>query len=86
MGPLRRAFGRPLSIGVPRLLAVLCAAAALLVHPAHAQNAFITVYAAASMKDAVNDINSAFTAKTRTTVTTNYAASSALAKSIENGV
>jgi molybdate transport system substrate-binding protein len=85
MGPLPGAFGRPLSIRMPRLLVVLCAAAALLTHPAHAQNASITVYAAASMKDAVDDINAAFTAKTKTRVTAIYAASSSLAKSIEEG-
>jgi molybdate transport system substrate-binding protein len=69
-----------------RLFAAFCAAAALVAQPAHAQRASITVYAAASMKNAVDDINDAFTAKTKTRVTAVYAASSALAKSIEEGV
>ena len=86
MDRLRGALGRPPRSGTPRLLAVLCAAAALLAHPAQAQNASITVYAAASMKDAVDDIDAAFTSKTGTRVTAIYAASSALAKSIEEGV
>jgi len=85
MESLPRAFGRPLNIGMPRLLAAFCAAAALLVHPAHTQSASIAVYAAASMQNAVDDINDAFTAKTKTRVTASYAASSALAKSIEEG-
>jgi molybdate transport system substrate-binding protein len=53
---------------MPRLFVALCAVAALLAHPAHAQNPFITVYAAASLKNAVDDINHAFTSKTKTEV------------------
>jgi molybdate transport system substrate-binding protein len=71
---------------MPRLLVALCAVAALLAHPAHAQNPFITVYAAASLKNAVDDINHAFTSKTKTEVRAIYGASSALAESIEQGV
>jgi molybdate transport system substrate-binding protein len=70
---------------MPRLAVALCAAAALLAHPAHAQNASITVYAAASLRNAGDDINDAFTAKTKAGVTSVYAASSVLAKSIEDG-
>ena len=85
MKPLPATFGRPRNVGMPILLAALCAAAALLAHPARAQNASITVYAAASMKNAVDDINDVFTAKTKTRVTAVYAASSALATSIGEG-
>ena len=85
MERLLGAFARPRSAGRRRLFIALCAAAALLAHSAHAQNSSINVYAAASMKDALNAINDAFTAKTKTTVTGIYAASSALAKSIEQG-
>ena len=59
--------------------------AALAAPAARAQNATITVFAAASMKNAVDDINAAFTGATHIKVTTSYAASSALARQIENG-
>jgi molybdate transport system substrate-binding protein len=45
----------------------------------------LTVFAAASMKNAVDDINAAFTRQTGVKVIASYAASSALAKQIENG-
>lgn len=51
--------------------------------PALAQDRSLTVFAAASMKNALDDINPAFTAKTATRVTASYAASSVLAKQIE---
>ncbi len=79
------AFGSLLNIGMRRFCVALFAAAALLAHPAHAQNVSITVYAAASMKNAVDDIDVAFTAKTKIGVTAIYGASSALAKSIAEG-
>ena len=44
-----------------------------------------TVFAAASMKTALDEIDALFTAKTGKTVTVSYAASSALAKQIEQG-
>ena len=50
-----------------------------------AQDSSITMFAAASMKNAVDEIDAAFTAKTKTKVAASYAASSALAKQIENG-
>ena len=52
--------------------------------PLAAQEA-ITVFAAASMKNALDDANAAFTKATGTKVTASYAASSALAKQIEQG-
>ena len=45
----------------------------------------ITVFAAASLKNALDDINGAFTKATGSKVTASYEASSALAKQIENG-
>ena len=53
--------------------------------PAPAQDKSITVFAAASMKNALDDIDSAFTAKTGIKVIASYAASSVLAKQIEQG-
>ena len=52
---------------------------------AFAQDKSITVFAAASMKNAVDDINAAFTKATNTKVVASYAASSALMKQIEAG-
>jgi molybdate transport system substrate-binding protein len=53
--------------------------------PAAAQDKTITVFAAASMKNALDDINAAYTAKTGVKIIVSYAASSALAKQIEQG-
>lgn len=50
-----------------------------------AQDTTVTVFAAASMKNAVDDINAAFTQKTGIKVVASYAASSALMKQIEQG-
>jgi len=52
---------------------------------ASAQDKTITVFAAASMKNALDDINAAFTKQTGVKVVTSYAASSALIKQIEQG-
>ena len=53
--------------------------------PADAQDKTLTVFAAASMKNALDDIDAAYTAKTGVKVVASYAASSALAKQIEQG-
>jgi molybdate transport system substrate-binding protein len=53
--------------------------------PALAQHKTLTVFAAASMKNAIEDIDAAWTAKTGVKVVASYAASSALAKQIEQG-
>jgi molybdate transport system substrate-binding protein len=53
--------------------------------PAIAQDKTVTVFAAASMKNALDDVNAAYTAKTGVKITASYAASSALAKQIEQG-
>jgi len=65
------------------LLAVV--ALALAAAPAGAQQKTITVFAAASMKNALDDINAAFLKASGVKVTASYAASSALAKQIEQG-
>jgi len=54
-------------------------------HPAAAQDKRLTVFAAASMKNALDDIDAAFTTKTGVKIVASYAASSALAKQIEQG-
>jgi molybdate transport system substrate-binding protein len=72
---LRRAF----------TLSTLALAAALVTLPASAQEKTLTVFAAASMKNAVDDINAEYTKRTGVKVTSSYAASSALAKQIETG-
>ena len=53
--------------------------------PAAAQDKTITVFAAASMKKALDDIDAAYTAETGVKVTVSFAASSAVAKQIEQG-
>ncbi len=53
--------------------------------PAMAEDHSLTVFAAASMKNALDDIDAAYTAKTGVKVVASYAASSALAKQIEQG-
>src|SRR5437763_433703 len=50
-----------------------------------AQEKTITVFAAASLKNALDDVNAAFLKTAGTRVVTSYAASSALAKQIEQG-
>src|SRR5262245_59859413 len=52
---------------------------------AFAQEKTVTVFAAASMKNALDDINAAFTRSTGIKVAASYAASSALMKQIEEG-
>jgi molybdate transport system substrate-binding protein len=53
--------------------------------PALAQDKSLTVFAAASMKNALDDIGAAYTAKSGVRIVASYAASSALAKQIEQG-
>jgi molybdate transport system substrate-binding protein len=69
------------------ILALLLAVAGplALIQPTSAQDKSITVFAAASMKNALDDINAAYTAKTGVKVSASYAASSALARQIEQG-
>jgi molybdate transport system substrate-binding protein len=64
--------------------AALCAAA-VAVPSAAADTRTVTVFAAASLKNALDEAAAAYQAKTGDRVTISYAASSALAKQIENG-
>lgn len=65
-------------------LIALCGLMVATAQPLAAQDA-VTVFAAASLKNALDEANAAFTKVTRIKVTASYAASSALAKQIEQG-
>jgi molybdate transport system substrate-binding protein len=69
------------------LIAAAASAAASFAAPAPslAQEKSITMFAAASMKNAIDDINAAFTKRTGIKVVSSYAASSALMRQIEQG-
>jgi molybdate transport system substrate-binding protein len=60
-------------------------AIALIATAALAQPAPLTVFAAASLKNALDDVDTAYTAQSHVAVHASYAASSALAKQIEQG-
>ena len=68
-------------------LSGIVAALVVLLGTAHssAQDRTLTVFAAASVKNALDDIDAAYTAKTGVKVTVSYAASSTLARQIEQG-
>ena len=71
-----------------RTVAAALAAAlaiAVLPHAAQAQDKSITVFAAASMKNALDDVDAAFTKQSGIKVVASYDASSALMKQIEGG-
>jgi molybdate transport system substrate-binding protein len=70
-----------------RLSAALTAFVMLLAawSPASAEDRTITVFAAASMKNALDEIDAAYTAKTGVKFVVSYAASSTLARQIEQG-
>lgn len=53
--------------------------------PVAVQDKTLTVFAAASMKNALDDVDAAYTAKYGTKIVVSYAASSALAKQLEQG-
>ena len=53
--------------------------------PATAQDKTLTVFAAASMKNALDDINAAYTAKSGVKFTVSYGPSSGLARQLEQG-
>jgi molybdate transport system substrate-binding protein len=67
-----------------RLALVIGLAAFSTLRPAAAQD-HVTVFAAASLKNALDDVTAAFSAKSPVKVVTSYAASSALMKQIEQG-
>jgi molybdate transport system substrate-binding protein len=66
-------------------LSLVAGALWLAPQPSAAQDKTLTVFAAASMKNALDDINTAFTRKTGVKVVASYASSSALMKQIEQG-
>jgi molybdate transport system substrate-binding protein len=66
-------------------LSLVAGALWLAPQPSFAQDKTLTVFAAASMKNALDDINALFTQKTGIKVVASYAASSALMKQIESG-
>jgi molybdate transport system substrate-binding protein len=68
-----------------RLALVLIAVICLLAPAVAAGPSAITVFAAASLKNALDAVDVAFTAQAGIHVTASYAASSALMKQIENG-
>lgn len=68
------------ALAIAGLLAFFAAAP----QPASAQDT-LTVFAAASLKNSLDDANAAFTKATGVKITASYAASSALAKQIEGG-
>ena len=65
------------------LLAALSVLFGLAQSPALADDKTLTIFAAASLKNALDDIDAAFTAKTGVKIVSSYAASSVLAKQIE---
>ncbi|QWG18087.1 molybdate ABC transporter substrate-binding protein [Bradyrhizobium sediminis] len=66
--------------GLLAAFALLCGAA-----PVLAQDESLTVFAAASMKNALDEVDAAYTARSGIRIVASYAASSALAKQIEQG-
>jgi molybdate transport system substrate-binding protein len=72
---------------VPLLLSLLVVTAGSLagLHPSAAQDKTLTIFAAASMKNALDDVSAAYTRKSGIKVVTSYAASSTLMKQIEQG-
>jgi molybdate transport system substrate-binding protein len=73
-------------LGRRSVLAVLAATIAALVIQANAaEEKPITMFAAASMKNALDEVNTQFTNRSGTKVVVSYAASSALMKQIEQG-
>ena len=70
---------------LPRRAFALAGVLALIASAAFAQPASMTVFAAASLKNALDDVDTAYTAQSHVAVRASYAASSALAKQIEQG-
>jgi molybdate transport system substrate-binding protein len=78
----------PMERRMPYLSRLLLIAAMLLAvcsQPSFAQEKTLTAFVAASLKNAIDDINALYTAKSGVKVSVSYAASSALARQIEQG-
>jgi molybdate transport system substrate-binding protein len=67
------------------LFAALSVLFGLAQSPALADDKTLTIFAAASLKNALDDVDAAFTAKTGVKIVSSYAASSVLAQQIEQG-
>jgi molybdate transport system substrate-binding protein len=80
----RRMF-KKLSVSFLLSLLVVTAGSLAGMRPAPAQEKTLTVFAAASMKNALDDVDAAYTKKTGIKVVVSYAASSVLMKQIEQG-
>jgi len=80
-------FGRTVVLQKRIVVAALAAVLAIAALPAaaQAQDKSITVFAAASMKNALDDVDAAFTKQSGVKVVASYDASSALMKQIEGG-
>ena len=72
-------------IRIAGLFAAFVILAGASLSPARAEDKTITVFAAASMRNALDEIDAAYTAKTGVRFSVSYAASSVLAKQIEQG-
>src|SRR5579871_5797318 len=68
-----------------RIAAALAIACGVLSSASFAEDKGLTIFAAASMKNALDDVDAAYTAKTGVKVVASYAASSVLAKQIDQG-
>ena len=76
---------KKLSVSFLLSLLVVTAGSLAGLRPAPAQDKTLTVFAAASMKNALDDVDAAYARKTGIKVVVSYAASSALMKQIEQG-
>ncbi|MGA2286947.1 molybdate ABC transporter substrate-binding protein [Bradyrhizobium sp.] len=72
-------------VRLARVFAVFAVLCGLSFSPAAAADDSLVVFAAASMKNALDDVDAAYSAKTGVKVVASYAASSTLAKQIEQG-
>jgi len=68
-----------------KIVFALALASGFISLPAFAQDKGLTVFAAASMKNALDEVDAAYTAKSGVKVIASYAASSVLAKQIDQG-
>src|SRR5882672_12874483 len=83
--PMERRMFKKLSVSFLLSLLVVTAGSLAGLRPAPAQEKTLTVFAAASMKNALDDVDAAYTRKTGIKMVVSYAASSALMKQIEQG-
>jgi molybdate transport system substrate-binding protein len=82
---MERRMLKKLSVSFLLSLLVVTAGSLAGLRPVSAQDKTLTVFAAASMKNALDDVDAAYTRKTGIKVVVSYAASSTLIKQIEQG-